>query len=90
MYYFQKGIRDNVNILFYSSLGVIFSVKHYAEKLNKVCKDRNIHVYLRQNLVHVDHVRKKAVFQDLDKKENQCIVDVSHHSTSSVVSTTLV
>jgi len=61
------GRRDNVNIIYNTSLPVIFGVKHYAEALMKLIKRRNITLNVQRNLVEVRHKDNIAVFEDLAK-----------------------
>lgn len=68
--YFRKnGIRDKVNIIYNTSLPVLFGVKKYADALWKVVEQRNIKVNLRRNLVKIKPKEKIAVFQNLDVPE---------------------
>ncbi|EDX09190.1 sulfide:quinone oxidoreductase, mitochondrial [Drosophila simulans] len=67
-HYFRKmGRRDNINIIYNTSLPVIFGVKHYAEALMKLIKRRNITLNVQRNLVEVRHKDNIAVFEDLAK-----------------------
>lgn len=69
-HYLRKtGKRDKANVMYKTSLPVIFAVKRYANSLNAVCKERNIEVGYRQELVEVDPVAKIATFRNLDKPE---------------------
>lgn len=68
--YFRKhGKRDKANIVYYTSLPVLFGIKKYADALWEVVKERNITVNLRHNLIEVKPDSKEAVFQNLDKPE---------------------
>ncbi|XP_045616214.2 sulfide:quinone oxidoreductase, mitochondrial isoform X2 [Procambarus clarkii] len=68
--YFRKhGKRDKANIIYNTSLPVIFGVKKYADALWEIVKERNITVNLRQNLIEVKPDSKEAVFQNLDKPD---------------------
>uniref|UniRef100_A0A0A9X5R5 Sulfide:quinone oxidoreductase, mitochondrial n=1 Tax=Lygus hesperus TaxID=30085 RepID=A0A0A9X5R5_LYGHE len=64
-YFRRMGRRNDVEVLYRSSLPVIFSAKHYAKQLNKLCAERNIDVGFQQELVNVDHKAKEAVFKNL-------------------------
>lgn len=44
----------------------IIAVKHYADALWEVVKERDIKVNLRSNLVEVIPERNLAIFEDLD------------------------
>ncbi|CAL4061214.1 unnamed protein product, partial [Meganyctiphanes norvegica] len=65
----RAGKRDDANIIYNTSLPVLFGVKHYADALWKVVEGRNINVNLRHNLIEVKPDTKEAVFQNLDKPE---------------------
>lgn len=73
----RTGIRNKANIMYNTSLPVIFGVKHYADALNKVCKERNITVNTRTNLIEVRPGKREAVFQNLDKPEEKTTTNVS-------------
>ncbi|KAH8379178.1 hypothetical protein KR009_003402 [Drosophila setifemur] len=62
---FQMGRRNDVNIIYNTSLPNIFGVKHYADALWKVVKKRNIKVNLESNLIEVRAKDNIAVFEDL-------------------------
>ena len=68
-------------MIYNSAQPVIFGVKHYADSLWEVVKKRGIQVNLRHNLVEVRPDKKQAVFQNLEKPEEQKIVDVSLNLT---------
>jgi eukaryotic sulfide quinone oxidoreductase len=68
--------RGGAKIYYNSSLPVIFGVKHYADALWKVVKERDINVNLRTNLIEVLPGGKQAVFENLDTQE-KTTVDVS-------------
>ena len=63
------GKRDKANVIYHSSLPVIFVVKKYADALWEVVKERDIQVNLRSNLIEVKPDSKEAIFQNLDKPE---------------------
>ncbi|CAL8107463.1 unnamed protein product [Orchesella dallaii] len=62
----KNGKRDNAKLIYNTSLGVLFGVKHYADSLWNVVKSRDISVNLRRNLVEVNARNKTAIFEDLD------------------------
>jgi NADPH-dependent 2,4-dienoyl-CoA reductase/sulfur reductase-like enzyme len=67
-HYLRKvGKRDKANVIYNTSLAVIFGVKKYADALWKVCEGRNINVNLRTNLIEIKPDKKEAIFQNLDK-----------------------
>uniref|UniRef100_A0A8C0UPE9 Sulfide:quinone oxidoreductase, mitochondrial n=1 Tax=Cyanistes caeruleus TaxID=156563 RepID=A0A8C0UPE9_CYACU len=63
----KTGKRSKANIMFNTSLGVIFGVKKYADALLEVIKDRNLTVNYKQNLIEVRADKQEAVFENLDK-----------------------
>ncbi|XP_062562129.1 sulfide:quinone oxidoreductase, mitochondrial [Armigeres subalbatus] len=67
--------RQNANVIYNSSLPVIFGVKHYADQLWKIVKQRDIKVNLRTNLIEVIPDKNQAVFQNLDKPEEKFTTD---------------
>ncbi|XP_050295234.1 sulfide:quinone oxidoreductase, mitochondrial [Anthonomus grandis grandis] len=73
----RENKRSKVNVIYNTSLPVIFGVKKYADALWKVCKSRNIAVNTRTNLVSIDPVKKEAVFENLDKPEVKTILPYS-------------
>ncbi|KAG8440527.1 hypothetical protein GDO86_006321 [Hymenochirus boettgeri] len=63
----KTGKRSDANIIFNTSLGVIFGVKKYADALLEIIKQRNIQVNYRHSLIEVRPDRQEAVFENLDK-----------------------
>lgn len=59
--------RNDANIIYNTSLPVLFGVKHYADALWPIVKKRNITVNLRRNLIEVKGDKNIAVFENLDK-----------------------
>ncbi|XP_074456741.1 sulfide:quinone oxidoreductase, mitochondrial isoform X2 [Larus michahellis] len=66
-YWRKTGKRSKANIMFNTSLGVIFGVKKYADALLEIIKERNIAVNYKCNLVEVRADKQEAVFENLDK-----------------------
>ncbi|XP_026711899.1 sulfide:quinone oxidoreductase, mitochondrial isoform X2 [Athene cunicularia] len=66
-YWRKTGRRSKANIMFNTSLGVIFGVKKYADALLEIIKERNITVNYKHNLVEVRADKQEAVFENLDK-----------------------
>ncbi|XP_033725410.1 sulfide:quinone oxidoreductase, mitochondrial-like [Pecten maximus] len=62
----KNNTRKDTNVIFNTSLGVIFGVKKYAESLLKVVESRNIQVNYKRNLVEVRASEREAVFENLD------------------------
>lgn len=66
-HYLRKmGKRSKANIIFNTSLPVIFGVKKYADSLLEIVKARNINVNYRMNLIEVRPDKQEAVFELLD------------------------
>ncbi|NXO34412.1 SQOR protein, partial [Locustella ochotensis] len=63
----KTGKRSKADIMFNTSLGVIFGVKKYADALLEVIKDRNLAVNYKRNLIEVRADKQEAVFENLDK-----------------------
>ncbi|XP_029992288.1 sulfide:quinone oxidoreductase, mitochondrial [Sphaeramia orbicularis] len=66
--YFRKtGKRSKANIIYNTSLPVLFGIKKYADSLWDIVKRRNLQINLRQNLIEVRADKQEAVFENLDK-----------------------
>ncbi|XP_077565798.1 sulfide:quinone oxidoreductase, mitochondrial [Stigmatopora nigra] len=63
----KTGKREKANIIYNTSLPVLFGVKKYADSLWKIVKQRDLKVNLRQNLIEVRADKQEAVFENLDK-----------------------
>ncbi|NXP85635.1 SQOR protein, partial [Passerina amoena] len=63
----KTGKRSKANIMFNTSLGVIFAVKKYADALLEIIKDKDIVVNYKRNLIEVRADKQEAVFENLDK-----------------------
>ncbi|KAI8319518.1 flavo-binding protein, variant [Martensiomyces pterosporus] len=61
----QKGIRDKVNVNYYTALGKIFAIDKYANAMSSIAKSRDVSVNLFHDLVEVDGAAKKATFKIL-------------------------
>jgi len=72
----QHNKRQDATIMYNTSLGVLFGVKHYADALWKIVKARDINVNLRHNLIEVIPKEKKAVFELLDEPGKTEVYDV--------------
>ncbi|CAL8261484.1 unnamed protein product [Merluccius merluccius] len=62
----KTGKRANANIIYNTSLPVLFGVKKYADVLWEIVKSRDIQVNLRHNLIEVRADKQEAVFENLD------------------------
>uniref|UniRef100_U5ER07 Sulfide:quinone oxidoreductase, mitochondrial n=1 Tax=Corethrella appendiculata TaxID=1370023 RepID=U5ER07_9DIPT len=71
----KSGKRKNANVVYNTSLAVLFGVKHYADALWKVVEKRGIKVNLRTNLIEVLPGKNQAVFENLDKPEEKTTMD---------------
>ncbi|MCY0889189.1 MAG: FAD/NAD(P)-binding oxidoreductase [Alicyclobacillaceae bacterium] len=72
--YFRKsGVRSKSKVMFYNGGPSIFSVKKYADALNKVVERKGIETHYKHNLVAVDGEKKQATFEDLNTKEQHTV-----------------
>ncbi|KAI4498006.1 hypothetical protein M0802_006830 [Mischocyttarus mexicanus] len=65
-YFAKTNVRNNIEVIYHTSLPVIFGVKKYADALWNVCNKRNINVKTRSNLVKIDIDKREATFENLD------------------------
>lgn len=65
-YFRRNGNRENVEILYNTSLAVIFGIPRYASALNEIVRERNLNVNFRHNLIEVCPDKKEAIFELLD------------------------
>ncbi|XP_053332368.1 sulfide:quinone oxidoreductase, mitochondrial [Clarias gariepinus] len=63
----KTGKRSKANIIYNTSLPVLFGVKKYADALWEIVKSRDLNVNLRHNLIEVRADKQEAVFENLDK-----------------------
>jgi len=85
----KAGIKADIH--YYSSLGVLFGVKKYADALWKVVNGRGINIHLRHHLIEIKPETKEAIFENLDTNdlvtENYDMIHVTPPmSTPSVLS----
>ncbi|XP_041650969.1 sulfide:quinone oxidoreductase, mitochondrial-like [Cheilinus undulatus] len=74
--YFRKtGKRAKANIIYNTSLPVIFGIKKYADALWEVVKQRDLRVNLRTNLIEVRADKQEAVFENLDKPGETTVIE---------------
>lgn len=73
-HYFRKTGKS-ANIIYNTALPVIFGVKHYADALWELVKERDIKVNLRTNLIEVFPDKKQAIFQNLDSPNIKSTID---------------
>lgn len=81
----QTGKRPKANIMFNTSLGVIFGVKKYADALLKIIEERNIAVNYKCNLVEVRADKQEAVFENLDKPGETEVHEVRRFQIFSLI-----
>ncbi|XP_061138786.1 sulfide:quinone oxidoreductase, mitochondrial isoform X1 [Syngnathus typhle] len=70
----KTGKRAKANIIYNTSLPVIFGVKKYADSLWDIVKQRDINVNLRQNLIEVRADKQEAIFENLDKPGETSVI----------------
>lgn len=73
----KTGKRTKANIIYNTSLPVLFGVKKYADSLWEIVKNRDLQVNLRQNLVEVRADKQEAVFENLDKPGETKVIEVT-------------
>ena len=71
---FQNG--KKAQVIYHTSLPVIFRAPKYAESLWKVAEAKNVKVHLNSDLIEIKPDRKEAVFQNLSKPEEKIVQDV--------------
>ncbi|XP_019934837.1 sulfide:quinone oxidoreductase, mitochondrial [Paralichthys olivaceus] len=71
----KTGKRAKANIIYNTSLPVIFGVKKYADSLWEIVKSRDLQVNLRQNLIEVRADKHEAVFENLDKPGETNVIE---------------
>ncbi|MED6290633.1 hypothetical protein CHARACLAT_015150, partial [Characodon lateralis] len=65
--YFRKtGKRAKANVIYNTSLPVLFGIKKYADTLWDIVKTRDLQINLRHNLIEVRPDKQEAVFENLD------------------------
>lgn len=71
----KTGKRAKANIIYNTSLPVLFGIKKYADALWDIVKQRDLQVNLRQNLIEVRADKREAVFENLDKPGETKVVE---------------
>lgn len=72
--FFRKnGNRDQADIEYFTSLGMIFGVKYYAEKLEKIAAGRNINVNYLHNLIEVQADKREAIFAKINSEAGETV-----------------
>ena len=62
----QTNIRQDVNVSFFTSLGVMFPVEKYGNALKKMSEEKNVATNFKHSLVQVDGVKQIATFTNDD------------------------
>ncbi len=75
----KTGKRAKANIMYNTSLPVLFGIKKYADALWEIVKQRDLQVNLRQNLIEVRADKQEAVFENLDNPGETTVVEVTLH-----------
>ncbi|XP_041795214.1 sulfide:quinone oxidoreductase, mitochondrial-like [Chelmon rostratus] len=71
----KTGKRAKANVIYNTSLPVLFPIKKYADALWDIVKHRDLQVNLRQNLIEVRADRQEAVFENLDKPGETKVIE---------------
>lgn len=75
----KNGVRDRSRVVFASANPGIFSVKKYANTLNKVIERKGIETMFRTDLTEIDGDEKVATFKNLDTgEETKIAFDLIH------------
>lgn len=69
-------MRKEIDVIYNTSLPVIFGVKKYADALWKVCDKRDIKVNVQTCLVEVKDDKHEAVFRNLKNPDETFIKKV--------------
>ncbi|VDP13449.1 unnamed protein product [Soboliphyme baturini] len=70
--YLRKvGRRDQTTITYNTAMNVMFSHPKYSKVMEKVAKARGVHVNFLHNLVEVDYVQKRAIFDVLNTEQKK-------------------
>lgn len=65
-YFRETNVRNNIEVVYNTSLPVIFGVKKYADVLWHICNERKICVNTSTNLVYIDLNKQEATFEKLN------------------------
>ncbi|XP_005728081.1 sulfide:quinone oxidoreductase, mitochondrial [Pundamilia nyererei] len=71
----KTGKRAKANVIYNTSLPVIFGVKKYADSLWEIVKKRDLQINLRHNLIEVRADKQEAVFENLDKPGETKVIE---------------
>lgn len=81
---FKTGKRSKANVIYNTSLPVLFGIKKYADSLWEIVKRRDLQVNLRQNLIEVRADKQEAVFENLDRPGETTVVEVKTYRSVAV------
>jgi sulfide:quinone oxidoreductase len=62
-YWRKQGVLKDIDVHFYTGGSVIFGVKKYAQTLEKVAKRYGVKLHFLHNLIEIDPINKKVVFE---------------------------
>lgn len=66
----EQGVRDNIDIQYYSALSVMFPpCEKFSKSLDTIRQKKNIPVHFKHTLKSIDKDSKTAVFENADTKE---------------------
>lgn len=82
----KTGKRAKANVIYNTSLPVIFAVKKYADSLWEIVKKRDLQINLRHNLIEVRADKQEAVFENLGKPGETKVIEVTVTATFTFVS----
>lgn len=85
MFLVKTGKRSKANVIYNTSLPVLFGIKKYADSLWEIVKRRDLQINLRQNLIEVRADKQEAVFENLDKPGETSVVEVSMSLSAMLV-----
>lgn len=74
----RQGVREQSQVIYAAATPGIFSVKHYADTLNKVIARKEIDARYQHTLTAVRADEREAVFTDADGKESVIGYDLLH------------
>lgn len=77
MFLSQTGKRSHANLMYNTSLPVLFGIKKYADSLWQIVKQRDLQVNLRHNLIEVRADKQEAVFENLEKPGETKVIEVT-------------
>eukprot|EP00794_Sanderia_malayensis_P019532 gene19532-21463_t len=70
-YFCQNGLASNKNVRYFTALPFMFAVEKYRKRLEEVCKNRDIDINYRHNLIEINYADKIATFELLDETGKQ-------------------